>query len=132
MTEISYLEYENIPKGKIASINYKEEKKEIKEKTRRRKGPRLTQKKKTNKVSSPAKKAESGMIVGNKYFIEDKTRRKNEYKVVYTGTYVGMRTIGNDVYLKFKETKILVNPFKSAGTASGFSPIAYKFIERIE
>ena len=56
----------------------------------------------------------------------------NDYKVVYTGTYVGMRTIGNDVYLNFKETKILVNPFKSAGTASGFSPLAYKFIERIE
>lgn len=32
MTEISYLEYENIPKGKIASINYKEEKRRLKKK----------------------------------------------------------------------------------------------------
>ena len=128
---ISYEEYDKITKGKIAKLDYKE-KTENKEKTRRRKGARLTQKKKIKKETSPAKMAETGMIVGKKYFIEDKTRRKNEYKVVYTGTYEDIQNIGDNTYLKFKGVKILVNPFNSEGKPSGFSPSAYKFIEYIE
>lgn len=131
MTSITYEKYEVMAKGKIASFDYKE-KKENKEKTTiRRKGARLTQKKKTNKLSSPPKKAETGMVVGKKYFIEDKTRRKTEYKVVYTGTYVDMKNIGESKYLNFKEVKVLVNPFNLAVTPIGFSPSAYKFIEQI-
>ena len=131
MSTVTYEEYNKMLKGKVAKLDYKE-KVENKEKTRRRKGARLTQKKKAKKDSSPAKKEETGMIVGQKYFIEDKTRRKNEYKVVYTGTYEEVQKIGDNTYLKFKGVKILVNPFNSAGTASGFSPSAYKFIEKIE
>lgn len=131
MSTVSYEEYDKMLKGKVAKLDYKE-KVENKEKTRRRKGARLTQKKKAKKESSPAKKEETGMIVGKKYFIEDKTRRKNEYKVVYTGTYEEVQKIGDNTYLKFKGVKILVNPFKLAGTASGFSPNGYKFIEQIE
>lgn len=131
MDYISYEQYETIPKGKIASLNYKE-KTSSKETMRRRKGKKLTQRKKTTKLASPVKKAESGMIVGKKYFIEDKTRRNNQYKVVYTGTYVGISKIENDIYLNFKGVKLLVNPFNSAGTATGFSPSVYKFIEQVE
>ena len=131
MTSITYEKYEAMAKGKIASFDYKEKKENKEKTTRRRKGARLTQKKKTNKLSSPPKKAETGMVVGKKYFIEDKTRRKTEYKVVYTGTYVDMKNIGENKYLNFKEVKVLVNPFKLAVTPSGFSPSAYKFIEQI-
>ena len=131
MTFITYEKYDAMAKGKIASFDYKEKKETKEQSTRRRKGARLTQKKKINKLSSPPKKAEIGMIAGKKYFIEDKTRRKNEYKVVYTGTYVGMTTIEKNRYLNFKEVNILVNPFNLAGTPSGFSPSAYKFIEQL-
>ena len=50
MTEISYSKYENIPKGRISALNYKTKSKESTGTTRRRKGSRLTQKKKSNKV----------------------------------------------------------------------------------
>lgn len=109
----------------------KKRKKNKEQTTKRRKGARLTQKKKTNKVSSPPKKAEVKMTVGKKYFIEDKTRRKNEYKVVYTGTYLDIMTIGKNKYLQFKDVNVLVNPFNLAAIPSGFSPSAYKFIEQI-
>lgn len=131
MSSVTYQAYENMPKGKIAAIDYKEPTQTSKGTTRRRRGTRLTQKRSASKVS-PAKKAETGMIAGKKYFIEDKTRRNKEYKVVYTGTYVDVAEIGDELYLNFKGVKILVNPFNSAGTATGFSPSVYKFIEQIE
>jgi hypothetical protein len=131
MSPIAYQEYETIPKGRISALNYKTKSKESTGTTRRRKGSRLTQKKKSNKVTSPAKKVESGMNVGTKYFIEDTTRRSKDLKTVYAGTYVGTETIGDNVYLNFKGVKIIVNPFGKVGLPKGFSQKGYKFIEQI-
>lgn len=132
MASIPYQAYDNMSKGKIATLNYKESSgsKETKASTRRRKGSRLTQKKKsTKKIPSP-KKAETGMAVGKEYFIENTTRRKKENREVFTGTYEGTTTLGDKVYLNFKNTKIIVSPFGRQTAPSGFSPSGYKFIEK--
>lgn len=134
MASIPYQAYDNMSKGKIATLNYKENSgsKETKASTRRRKGSRLTQKKKSTKKAPSPKKAETGMIVGKEYFIEDKTRRKKENRQVFTGTYEGTSIVGDNVYLNFKNTKIIVSPFGSQTAPSGFSTSGYKFIEKIE
>lgn len=119
-------------KGKIASLKYKESSssKETKASTRRRKGSRLTQKKKSTKKTPSPKKAETGMIVGKEYFIENTTRRKKENREVFTGTYEGTAIVGDDVYLNFKNTKIIVSPFGSTVSPNGFRSSGYKFIEK--
>ena len=134
MASIPYQAYDNMSKGKIATLNYKESSgsNETKASTRRRKGSRLTQKKKSTKKTPSPKKAETGMIVGKEYFIEDKTRRKKENREVFTGIYEGTAIVGDDVYLNFKNTKIIVSPFGSTVSPKGFSPSVYKFIEKVE
>lgn len=134
MASIPYQAYDNMSKGKIATLNYKESSgsKEKKASTRRRKGSRLTQKKKSTKKAPSPKKAETGMIVGKEYFIEDKTRRKKENREVFTGIYEGTAIVGDNIYLNFKNTKIIVSPFGRTVSPSGFSPSVYKFIEKVE
>ena len=135
MASIPYQAYDNMSKGKIASLKYKESSgsKETKASTRRKKGSRLTQKKKSIKKTPSPKKAETGMIVGKEYFIENTTRRKKENREVFTGTYEGTTTLDDDkVYLNFKNTKIIVSPFGRQTAPSGFSSSGYKFIEKVE
>lgn len=134
MASIPYQAYDNMSKGKIATLNYKESSgsKETKASTRRRKGSRLTQKKKSTKKTPSPKKAETGMIVGKEYFIENTTRRKKENREVFTGTYEGTAIVGDNVYLNFKNTKIIVSPFGRQTAPSGFSSSGYKFIEKVE
>lgn len=130
---IPYEQYDKMSKGRIAAYNYKETRsskesrsssKEVKGPTRRTKSKRATQKKK------PSKKAETGMIVGKKYFIENNTRSGVAKREVFTGTYQGFEMIGNDVYLQFSNGEILVAPFGIRPAPNGFSASSHRFIEQ--
>ena len=83
MTLITFEEYQKLPKGKIAKETYKEKSTtQTKVVNKRKKGTRLTKSKKNQTKKESPKKVESNFIPGIEYYIEDTTRRKNEFKEV--------------------------------------------------
>ena len=131
MTLITFEEYQKLPKGKIAKETYKEKSTtQTKVVNKRKKGTRLTKSKKNQTKKESPKKVESNFIPGVEYYIEDTTRRKNEFKEVYKGKFVKTRTHENgDMYIEFDNVKKLVAPFGVRGIPFGFSSKGHRFIE---
>ena len=131
MTLITFEEYQKLPKGKITKDTYKEKSSaQTKVVNKRKKGTRVTKTKKNQTKKESPKKVESNFIPGVEYYIEDTTRRKNEFKEVYKGTFVKTKTYENgDVYIEFDNVKKLVAPFGVRGIPSGFSSKGHRFIE---
>jgi len=132
MTLITFEEYEKLPKGKLTKHTFKEQSDtSTKVVNKRKKGTRLNAKPKRNqtKKQSP-KKVESNFVPGTEYYIEDTTRRKNEFKEVYKGKFVNIRTMDNDeVYVDFDNVQKIVAPFGVRGLPFGFSSRGHRFIE---
>ena len=134
---ITFEKYQELDKGRLAKLDYKPPS----ERKSRRKGPKLTTTKKRKNAVSPPKPS-TDLIAGNSYFIEDKSRRKNSYKSVFTGKYKGM---SNDdkrklTFLEFEDVKLLVSPewgvFQHTDDSgerffhSKFATQVFKFIEK--
>ena len=97
---------------------------------KRKKGTRVTKTKKNQTKKESPKKVESNFIPDVEYYIEDTTRRKNEFKEVYKGTFVKTKIYQNgDVYVEFDNVKKLVAPFGVGGIPFGFSSKGHRFIE---
>lgn len=131
MTLITFEEYQKLPKGKITKDTYKEKSTaQTKVVNKRRKGTRLTKSKKNQTKKESPKKVESNFIPDVEYYIEDTTRRKNEFKEVYKGKFVKTRIHENgDIYIEFDNVKKLVAPFGVGGIPFGFSSKGHRFIE---
>ena len=132
MTLITFEEYAKLPKGKLTKHTFKDKSATpTKPVNKRKKGTRLNARPKKNqtKKESP-KKAESNFVPGVEYYIEDTTRRKNEFKEVYKGKFVKIRTTDNDeVYIDFENVEKIVAPFGVRGLPFGFSSRGHRFIE---
>lgn len=133
MTLISFDEYAKLPKGKLVKHTFKEKTatQTTKVVNKRKKGTRLTAKPKKNqtKKESP-KKVEGNFVPGAEYYIEDSTRRKNEFKEIYKGKFVKTRTTeNNEVYVYFNNVEKIVAPFGGRASPVGFSSRGHRFIE---
>ena len=132
MTLITFEDYAKLPKGKLTKHTFKEKSATpTKPVNKRKKGTRLNARPKKNqtKKESP-KKAESNFVPGTEYYIEDTTRRKNEFKEVYKGKFVKIRTTDNDeVHVEFDNVEKIVAPFGVGGVPFGFSSRGHRFIE---
>lgn len=131
MSLITFDEYKTLPKGNAASSTFRETPTMTPSKRTNRRGKTatLTRPKKSKTLKASPQKIKSKLTPGVAYYIEDTTRRKNEYKEVYRGTFVKMQTIADNEYAQFKEIKKLVAPFGVGGTPFGFSEKGHRFIE---
>ena len=123
-----FSEYKNLPKGRIAKHDYKSPKSPSQITMRKRKGPRLTNRKKGKTPKASPKVAQTKMKSGKYYYIED-SRGRDDRKTVFKGKYSHIRHIRDDKYLMFDDVEFIVNPYDRAGTPNGFDPSGHRFVE---
>lgn len=124
---LSFSEYKNLPKGRIAKHDYKSPKSPS-QKTTRRRTPLLTNRKKSKTPKASPKVAQTKMKSGKYYYIED-SRGIDDRKTVFKGKYSHIRHIRDDKYLMFDDVEFIVNPYDRAGTPNGFDPSGHRFVE---
>ena len=123
--ELSFSEYKNLPKGRIAKHDYKSPKSPSQKTTRRRKTHLLTNGKKSKTPKASPKLAQTKMKSGKHYYIED-SRGIDDRKTVFKGKYSHIR---DDGYLMFDDVEFIVNPYDRAGTPNGFNSSGHRFVE---
>ena len=120
-----FSEYKNLPKGRIAKHDYKSPKSPSQITMRKRKGPRLTNRKNSKTPKASPKVAQTKMKSGKHYYIED-SRGRDDRKTVFKGKYSHIR---DDGYLMFDDVEFIVNPYHRAGTPNGFNSSGHRFVE---
>jgi hypothetical protein len=121
---LSFSEYKNLPKGRIAKHDYKSPKSPS-QKTTRRRTPLLTNRKKSKTPKASPKLAQTKMKSGKHYYIED-SRGRDDRKTVFKGKYSHIR---DDGYLMFDDVEFIVNPYDRAGIPHGFNFSGHRFVE---
>lgn len=122
---LSFSEYKDLQKGRIAKHDYKSPKSPSQKTTRRRKTPLLTNRKKSKTPKASPKLAQTKMKSGKHYYIED-SRGRDDRKTVFKGKYSHIR---DDGYLMFDDVEFIVNPYHRAGTPNGFNSSGHRFVE---
>lgn len=122
---LSFSEYKDLQKGRIAKHDYKSPKSPSQKTTRRRKTPLLTNRKNSKTPKASPKLAQTKMKSGKYYYIED-SRGRDDRKTVFKGKYSHIR---DDGYLMFDDVEFIVNPYRRARTPNGFNSSGHRFVE---